>query len=179
MVYTAAYNSPVGKLLLAEKDGALAGLWIEGQKYFLGSLQEEMEEKPESALLRQTTNWLNRYFGGEKPAISELKLSPAGSAFRKKVWRILCEIPYGEIMTYGKIAEKLTARSGLAQMSAQAVGSAVGHNPISIIIPCHRVVGSNGSLTGYAGGIEKKLQLLTHEGVNTKKLLIPKKGTAL
>lgn len=179
MVYTATYSSPVGKLLLAEKDGALAGLWIEGQKYYLGSLRDEMEEKPESALLRQTANWLDRYFGGEKPAISELKLSPAGSAFRKEVWRILCEIPYGKTMTYGEIVEKLAARSGLSRMSAQAVGGAVGHNPISIVIPCHRVVGSSGSLTGYAGGIEKKVKLLTHEGVNTDKLFVPKKGTAL
>ena len=179
MVYTATCNSPVGKLLLAEQDGALAGLWIGGQKYFLGSLRDEMEEKPESALLRQKANWLDRYFSGEKPAISELKLAPAGSAFRREVWRILCEIPYGEITTYGKIAEKLAKNRGLPRMSAQAVGVAVGHNPISIIIPCHRVISANGSLTGYAGGIEKKLQLLTHEGVNTDKLFVPKKGTAL
>lgn len=179
MVYTAYYNSPIGRLLLAEKDGALVGVWMEGQKYYLGSLRDETEENLESSILQQAVIWLDRYFGGEKPKISELKLSPAGSEFRKEVWNILCEIPYGETMTYGEISQKMALNRGIERMSAQAVGGAVGHNPISIIVPCHRVVGTNGSLTGYAGGIEKKIKLLTHEGVDMDKLFVPKKGTAL
>lgn len=166
MVYTCHYESPVGKLLLAEKDGALAGLWIEGQKYFLGSLREETEEKADSVILDRTKKWLDRYFNGDKPPVSELKLAPAGSEFRKEVWNALCEIPYGKITTYGAITRKLAASRGISEKAAQAVGGAVAHNPISIIIPCHRVVGTNGSLTGYAGGLEKKVWLLNHEGVD-------------
>ncbi len=170
MVYTSHYDSPIGALLLAERDGKLVGLWMEGQKYFLGSLQEESQERESSPVLRQAGLWLDRYFAGERPAISELPLAPVGSEFRKEVWQVLCEIPYGETTTYGEIARTLAARRGLDRMSAQAVGGAVGHNPISIIIPCHRVVGSNGSLTGYAGGLQKKIKLLTHEGVDMGRL---------
>lgn len=179
MLYTMRYDSPIGGLLLAEKDGALVGVWMEGQKYFLGSLKEEMQENPGSAILRQTVRWLDCYFRGEKPEIGQLKLAPIGSEFRKAVWKILCEIPYGSITTYGEIARKIAARRGLERMSAQAVGGAVGHNPISIIIPCHRVVGTNNSLTGYAGGLQKKIALLTLEGVDMAQLIVPKKGTAL
>ncbi|MCI9156887.1 MAG: methylated-DNA--[protein]-cysteine S-methyltransferase, partial [Lawsonibacter sp.] len=123
--------------------------------------------------------WLDRYFAGERPAISELPLAPIGSEFRKEVWQVLCEIPYGETTTYGEISQKIAARRGLERMSAQAVGGAVGHNPISIIVPCHRVVGSNGSLTGYAGGLQKKIKLLTHEGVDMERFFVPQRGTAL
>ena len=179
MVYTMRYDSPIGGLLLAEKDGALVGVWMEGQKYFLGSLKEEMQESSNSPMLRQAGQWLDCYFGGEKPEIGRLRLAPMGSEFRKAVWKILCEIPYGSVTTYGEISKKIAAGRGLERMSAQAVGGAVGHNPISIIIPCHRVVGANGSLTGYAGGLQKKIALLTLEGVDTGKLIIPKKGTAL
>lgn len=179
MVYTMRYDSPIGGLLLAEKEDALVGVWMEGQKYFLGSLKEEMEENPNSTMLKQAGRWLDCYFGGEKPEIAQLKLAPMGSAFRKAVWDILCEIPYGSVMTYGEISRKIAASRGLERMSAQAVGGAVGHNPISIIIPCHRVVGTNGSLTGYAGGLQKKIALLTLEGVDTGKFTIPQKRTAL
>lgn len=179
MVYTSHYDSPIGALLLAERDGKLVGLWMEGQKYFLGSLREETQERESSPVLRQASLWLDRYFAGERPAISELPLAPIGSEFRKEVWQVLCEIPYGETTTYGEIAKTLAARHGLDRMSAQAVGGAVGHNPISIIVPCHRVVGSNGSLTGYAGGLQKKIRLLTHEGVDMGRLFAPKRGTAL
>ena len=179
MVYTMYCDSPVGRLFLAEKDEALIGLWIEGQKYFLDSLREETQENSDSVVLNQTKEWLERYFKGEEPAISELRLAPQGSEFRKAVWKILCEIPYGRVITYGEITKKVAAGQGLAHMSAQAVGGAVGHNPISIIIPCHRVVGTDGSLTGYAGGIEKKKKLLSHEGVSLDKLYVPKKGTAV
>ena len=123
--------------------------------------------------------WLDRYFAGGRPSLCELPLAPAGSEFRQGVWSILCEIPYGEVTTYGDIAKKVAARMGNKSMSAQAVGGAVGHNPISIIIPCHRVVGSNGSLTGYAGGIKTKIKLLELEGADMTPLFTPKKGTAL
>lgn len=168
MIYKMSYDAPVGKLLLAEKDGALVGLWMEGQKYFLGSVKEDMEENKESTVLKQTVAWLERYFRGEKPQIKELPLAPVGSAFRKEIWEMLCEIPYGETTTYGELAKKIAKKRGIEKMSAQAVGGAVGHNPISIVIPCHRVVGSDGGLTGYAGGIEKKRMLLELEGVLTK-----------
>ena len=155
-----------------------SGLWLEGQKYYSAGLAREIEEKNDSAVLIAAKNWLDRYFAGKKPNISELSLNPAGSAFRQEVWQILCEIPYGEYITYGDIAKKIAAKSGKF-MSGQAVGGAVGHNPISIIIPCHRVVGTNGSLTGYAGGIDKKIKLLKHEGADISRLHIPKSGTAL
>lgn len=179
MLYTMHYDSPIGRLLLMEKEEALTGLWIEGQKYFLGMLRENMEEKKDSSILNRTKDWLDRYFRGEKPQISELTLEPMGSEFRKEVWKILCEIPYGEVTTYGDISRKIADNRGIDRMSAQAVGQAVGHNPISIIIPCHRVVGTGGSLTGYAGGLQRKVSLLTLEGVSMENLFVPAKGTAL
>lgn len=168
MLHTMYYDSPVGKLLLAEKEEALVGIWMEGQKYFLGAWKKEERKEEDRAVLKDTRLWLDRYFKGEKPQIDELVLKPAGSEFQKAVWKMLCQIPYGEVTTYGKIAEKIAADQGLSSMSAQAVGGAVGHNPISIVIPCHRVVGTNGSLTGYAGGVDKKVKLLALEGVDTK-----------
>ncbi len=168
MIYTAAYPSPIGTLFLAEKNHALCGLWIEGQKYYLSSIQEKMESKEDSKILMLTKEWLNRYFAGERPCCTQLPLAPFGSEFRQKVWDILCQIPYGETTTYKAIAQELATQNALSHMSPQAVGGAVGHNPISIIIPCHRVIGTNGSLTGYAGGIEKKRWLLEHEGVYEK-----------
>lgn len=179
MLYTMYYHSPIGELLLAEKDGALAGVWMEGQKYFPQSLHMEMEEKEDSKVLNETREWLDRYFRGERPRIDELLLAPLGSGFRREVWKILCEIPYGEVTTYGEISRKIAKNRGIGRMSAQAVGGAVGHNPISIIIPCHRVVGADGSLTGYAGGIQRKIRLLELEGADMKKLYVPRKGTAL
>ncbi len=172
MLYTMRYESPVGPLLLAEKDGTLAGVWMEGQKYYLGALRTrrgEMRENAGSRILNETKDWLDSYFRGEKPAIEELVLRPEGSEFQKEVWKILCRIPYGKTRTYGEIAREIAAGRRLESMSAQAVGGAVGHNPISIIIPCHRVVGVNGSLTGYAGGVEKKRKLLAWEGADVEK----------
>lgn len=119
--------------------------------------------------LKRTRAWLDRYFRGERPQAGELTLGPVGSGFQKAVWRFLCQIPYGQVTTYGEIGKKIAASQGLSSMSAQAVGGAVGHNPISIIIPCHRVIGANGSLTGYAGGVEKKRWLLEWEGVKINK----------
>ncbi len=163
MIYTSTYSSPLGDILLASKNNELIGLWFKGQKYYLGSIKEETKEKNDEEILIKTKNWLDRYFKGEKPNIRELTLNPNGSSFRKEVWKILCEIPYGSTLTYKEIAEKLAKERGLKSMSAQAVGGAVGHNPISIIIPCHRVVGTNGNLIGYAGGLDKKEYLLDLE----------------
>lgn len=179
MIYTTYYESPVGKILLASKNNELIGLWIEGQKYYLGKLKEKMQQKVDEEILVKTEKWLNRYFNGEKPEISELKLAPIGSEFAKNVWKILCEIPYGEVTTYGKIAKQMAKFMNREKMSAQAVGGSVGHNPISIIIPCHRVVGKNGNLTGYAGGMDKKIKLLELEKVDMSNLYPPTKGTAL
>jgi len=165
MYFSTTYPSPVGILTLACDGEHLVGLWIEGQKYYGSTISEEMTEKDGMPVLGAAKKWLDRYFAGETPAISELPLAPIGSEFRQDVWRILCEIPYGQIITYGDIASKMAAKMHKKSMSSQAVGGAVGHNPISIIIPCHRVVGSNGSLTGYAGGIDTKIKLLELEGV--------------
>lgn len=175
MYYKTNYNSSLGKFTLAcDSNNKLVGLWLEGQKYFEDTVDSEMTENNDLAIFKKTKLWLDRYFSGEKPGISELPLAPTGNDFRQRVWQILCEIPYGEVMTYGDIAKIIAKERGKERMSAQAVGGAVGHNPISIIIPCHRVVGSNGSLTGYAGGIETKIMLLEHEGVNMDGLFTPK-----
>jgi O-6-methylguanine DNA methyltransferase len=179
MLYSAHYSSPLGAVMLASDGENIIGLWLEGQKYFAATVTEEMAEKEELPVFIAAKNWLNRYFSGEKPAISELPLAPRGGEFRRAVWDLLCQIPYGEVTTYGKIAKGMADRMNKESMSGQAVGGAVGHNPISIIIPCHRVVGADGSLTGYAGGIDKKLRLLEHEGVNTSRLFVPATGTAL
>lgn len=117
-----------------------------------------------ASVLAAAKRWLDRYFAGEEPLPAELPLAPVGSPFRQAVWKLLCGIPYGETTTYGAIAKKLAPMLGRETMSAQAVGGAVAHNPISVIIPCHRVLGSDGSLTGYAGGIDKKIWLLKKEG---------------
>ena len=165
MYCSTTYHSPVGLLTLAcdNDSGSIVGLWIEGQKYFGKSIPEAMTEKDDVPVFGAVKNWLDRYFAGEKPGIHELPLAPIGGEFRQQVWTILCEIPYGHTTTYGEIAKKIAAENHLKSMSGQAVGGAVGHNPISIIIPCHRVIGSNGSLTGYAGGIAVKSKLLELE----------------
>lgn len=153
------YESPIGLLTLCADNDALRGLWIQGQKYF-GTLPMIPGD---NAILERAAAWLNSYFDAENPRIDALPLRPEGSAFRRLVWDALCKIPYGEVVTYGDIAKAL----GRGREVCQAVGGAVGHNLISIIIPCHRVVGSNGCLTGYAGGLDKKRWLLEHEGAVT------------
>ena len=179
MIYTTTYESPLGVITLASDEKNLIGLWIRGQKYFTASIKSRAEEKSDLAVFDKTKKWLDAYFAGENPAISQLPLSPIGSDFRKAVWDILREIPYGQCTTYGEISKKMAVRMNRKSMSSQAVGGAVGHNTISIIIPCHRVVGSNGSLTGFAGGIDKKIKLLELEGVDMSKFFVPSKGTAL
>ncbi len=179
MYYRVTYPSPIGTITLACDGDNLVGLWIKGQKYHGDTIPEEMVEKNDVPVFDAAKKWLDRYFAGERPAISELPLAPIGGEFRQGVWGILCEIPYGEVITYGDIAKKMAVKMGKDNMSSQAVGGAVGHNPISIIIPCHRVVGSNGSLTGYAGGVHTKVKLLELEGVDMSNLFVPKRGTAL
>ena len=179
MYYSTIFPSPVGLLTLASDGVSIVGLWIEGQKYHGNSILKEMTKKDDLSVFGAAKNWLNRYFAAEKPGISELTLAPIGSDFRQGVWNILKEIPCGAVITYGDIAKKMAAAMGRERMSGQAVGGAVGHNPISIIIPCHRVVGSNGSLTGYAGGIATKIKLLELEGAPMSGLFIPQKGKAL
>ena len=175
--YTGRYDSPLGGILLAADEQGLCGLWFEGQKYFAGTLPAEHTER-ETPALAETRRWLDAYFGGEKPDFTP-PLHPAGTAFQREVWAQLLQIPYGQTVAYGEIARALAQKRGLAHLSAQAVGGAVGHNRISILIPCHRVVGMNGSLTGYAGGVDRKIRLLEMEGVDMSRLFIPKKGTAL
>jgi methylated-DNA-[protein]-cysteine S-methyltransferase len=170
--YTTHYDSPLGGILLAADESGLTGLWFNGAKYYAAGLDPAHRETS-SPVLVATCRWLDLYFAGEQPDFLP-PLHLLGSPFRLAVWQILQEIPYGQTMTYGQIAAHLGG-----SMSAQAVGGAVGHNPISILVPCHRVVGSNGSLTGYAGGIGKKIALLRLEGVPTNTLTIPTHGTAL
>lgn len=179
MIVSSRWASPLGTIHLAAEDGALIGLWLEGQKYFAATLKEPPVAGDDDKALLAAKEWLAEYFAGRKPLLSSLSLAPRGSAFRREVWQLLCDIPYGELSTYGELGKLLARRRGTNTMSAQAIGGAVGHNPISIIIPCHRVVGADGSLTGYAGGLEKKIALLTLEGVDTEKLYRPKRGTAL
>lgn len=174
MYYTTNMHSPLGTLTLAGDGENLVGLWLEGQKYFGGNIAQSMENRDDLPVFQAAGDWLQRYFAGEKPSPSELSLRPEGGEFRQSVWDILCDIPYGRVITYGEIAIKMAKRMGRSTMSAQAVGGAVGHNPISIIIPCHRVVGTNGSLTGYAGGVAAKSKLLEHEGVDISQFTIPK-----
>ena len=177
MMYTRRYASPLGGILLAADEDGLTGLWFEGAKYFADHLDPEHEERS-TAVLREAERWLDVYFSGGEPDFTP-PLRPVGSAFRRNVWKLLLEIPYGRTTNYGALAKRLAQQEGLARMSAQAVGGAVGHNEISIIIPCHRVVGSNGSLTGYAGGIQKKAALLALEKADMTTLFVPTKGTAL
>lgn len=179
MAYTMHYQSMLGPLTMASDGESLIGLWMEGQKYFGGTVAEECVEQQGLPIFGATRKWLDCYFKGMRPSISDLSLAPRGGEFRKAVWEMLCDIPYGEYVTYGEIAGKLATRMKKNSMSSQAVGGAVGHNPISIIIPCHRVVGATGSLTGYAGGIDKKIKLLELEGVDVARFSVPKKGTAL
>ena len=177
MVSTAHYDSPLGGILIAADEAGLTGLWFDGQKYFANQLPAEHTQR-ETPILAEAKRWLDIYFSGREPDFTP-PLHPTGSPFRQAVWDILLEIPYGQTMTYGDIARQMAARQGLPRMSAQAVGGAVGHNEISIIVPCHRVVGTGGSLTGYAGGIAKKVQLLTLEGTDMSRFFVPARGTAL
>ena len=177
MIYTFKYNSLLGGILLAADEIGLTGLWFDGEKYFADHLPAQHAEV-KTPILAETERWLDIYFAGKEPDFLP-PLHPAGTPFRQAVWEILLQIPYGKTVTYGDISKQLAKKMGIEKMSAQAVGGAVGHNEISIIIPCHRVVGTSGSLTGYAGGIDKKIRLLEFERADVSRLFVPKKGTAL
>ena len=178
MDYTAHYQSPLGGITLASDGEALVGLWFDRQKYFADVLDSWYEERVDLPVFDRTRRWLDIYFSGQAPGFIP-KLTMRTSPFRKRVWEVMLTIPYGHTMTYGDIARVIAHERGLASMSPQAIGGAVGHNSISLIIPCHRVIGTNGSLTGYAGGIDKKIRLLQMEGVLQKDFLVPTQGMTL
>lgn len=177
MIFIQHYDSPLGAILLAADETGLTGLWFDGQKFFARDLPVERVEQNTPAL-SEVKRWLDIYFTGKEPDFMP-PLHPIGSAFRRSVWDILLRIPYGQTTTYGEIARQLAEKQGRPRIAAQAVGGAVGHNKISIIIPCHRVVGTNGSLTGYAGGIDKKVKLLEWEHTDMTGLFVPREGTTL
>ena len=187
MIYTNDYKSPLGNILLAGDERGLTGLWFtEGGRYIRAGLQEGAGRR-ETDYFDQTKEWLDIYFSGRDPGFFP-RIHLTGSEFRNRVGEIMCEIPFGKTVTYGWIAdriakerglEKMSAQAVLEKMSAQAVGGAVGHNPVCIIVPCHRVIGANGSLTGYGGGILRKKALLELEGNDMSHFSIPAKGTAL
>ena len=163
MDYNWHYDSPLGGITLASDGEALTGLWFDGQTYFADTMSDD-SKKEELPIFVQTCHWLDSYFSGKEPDFTP-RLKMNTTPFRKAVWEILLTIPFGKTMTYGDIAKLIAQKRGIAQMSAQAIGGAVGHNSIALIIPCHRVVGSKGNLTGYAGGLDKKVKLLRLEGV--------------
>ena len=177
MIYTCQYLSPLGAMTIACDENAVTGLWFNGQRHFENALPDNIEEK-QHPLHKEACRWLDIYFSGNEPDFLP-PLRYASTSFRKRVCDIMLTIPYGKTMTYGEIAAIIAETMSVKKMSAQAVGGAVGHNPISLMIPCHRVVGTNGSLTGYGGGIDRKVKLLKLEGTDMSGLFIPKKGTAL
>lgn len=164
--FTYHYDSPFGGITLASDGDALIGLWFDGQKYFGDTLSDKHEERA-LPVFDETIKWLDIYFSGRDPGFTP-KIKMLATSFRKRVWEIMLSIPFGRTMTYLEIARQIAGERGLESMSAQAVGGAVGHNSISLIIPCHRVVGTNGSLTGYAGGIDVKAGLLRMENADMK-----------
>ncbi len=165
MIYTDTYASPLGNITLTATENTLTGLWFENEEYYSRIFAKmEVCHRRDFPVLTQTGEWLDIYFRGENPGFAPpMKLE--GTPFRQAVWEILKTIPYGKTMSYGEIASIIAAQRGIPRMSAQAVGGAVGHNPISIIVPCHRVIGTDGSLTGYAGGLDRKTALLKLEGI--------------
>ena len=177
MIYTCKYASPLGAITLAGDGDALTGLWFDGQRYFGSTLPADAKEG-RSPVFDEARRWLDVYFSGRQPDFIP-PLRYGSTPFRRIVCDIMLSIPYGQTMTYGEIAGQMANQQNMPHMSAQAVGGAVGHNQVSIIIPCHRVVGTNGSLTGYAGGIRKKVALLELEHTDMSRFFLPKRGTAL
>ena len=180
-LYMDRVGTPLGDMIMTSHGEALLGLWFQGERYEPG--EQELagaRRNPDLPVFQEPRRWLELYFQGKDPGFTP-PLELSGSVFRQQVGRIMLTIPYGKTMTYGAIAREMAGKTGKKQMSAQAVGGAVGHNPISLIIPRHRVVGSSGSLTGYGGGMPRKVWLLEHEGIDLKAsgFTIPKKGTAL
>jgi methylated-DNA-[protein]-cysteine S-methyltransferase len=166
MEYIHNIKSPVGILTISSDGKNVCGLWLEGQKYFAKTLGKDAIEQ-NLPIFDSVEKWLDMYFSGKEPGFMP-PLMPKGSLFQRAIWNILCEIPYGQKTTYGEIAKQFELEHKDGHTSARAAGNAVGHNPISILIPCHRVIGKNGDLTGYAGGIGTKLKLLQLEGIDIK-----------
>lgn len=177
--YSSNYQSPFGSITLISDGNNLVNLFIEHQKYSENILSSDFVRQENHPVFNTTKKWLDNYFEGTNPPVDHLPLSPVGSDFRQVVWKLVREIPYGQVTAYGEIARQIAQARGIKAMSSQAVGGAIGHNPISIIIPCHRVVGANGNLIGYGGGIEMKIKLLKHEGLDMSGFYAPQKGTAL
>lgn len=181
MVYWNTYDSPCGKLVMKSEGECLTELSFMGGEDFKETCieQPEMEEERRQSipLFDEVKCWLDIYFAGEEPDFMP-EMAWKGTSFRTEVWEYLKKIPYGKVVTYGDIAKEIAKKRGIAKMSAQAVGGAVGHNPIAIIVPCHRVIGENGNLTGYGGGIERKVALLKLEKSYREHFYIPKKGAA-
>ena len=163
MNYSYQYQTPIGPVILASNGTALTGLWFPGQKYDGSQLCQPITCSRADPVLQAAVLWLDAYWQKKIPSPSDLPLAFSSSDFRRKVWQLLLQIPYGSCVTYGELAQQYCADTGIPAMSAQAIGGAVGRNPISIIVPCHRVIGANGALTGYAGGIDRKIVLLSHE----------------
>lgn len=176
MLCTDKYFSTLGELTLACDDEALVGLWLDRETALEGMGSAPADDCPDAPLLKLAREWLDAYFAGKRPGIGGLPLAPAGTPFQQLVWRLLCAIPYGECVTYGDIAAEAATALHKERMSARAVGGAVGRNPVSIIIPCHRVVGAGGNLTGYGGGIAKKMRLLEMEGADMHRFSLPRRG---
>ncbi len=172
MQYRSKYQSPLGEIMIAADENDIIGLWFVGQKYFAFNLDKENEEK-DVEIIKCAKKWLDIYFSGKNPDF-ELPLKFIGTNFQKEVWKVISMVPYGKVITYNDIAKKISKEMAVKRMSARAVGKAVGHNPISIIVPCHRVIASNGSLTGYAGGIERKKFLLELENVDMNNIYMEK-----
>ena len=164
-MYYCTYESKIGLLYLISDSKSLIGCYLEGQKYFPNNIDNYLLSE-ELNILVKSKAWLEKYFNGENPSIDEIPLNYIGTEFRKTVWEVLKEISYGKLVTYKHIAEKIAKAKGIKTMSSQAVGGAVGHNPLLIFIPCHRVIGVDGSLTGYAAGLDNKRFLLNLESDN-------------
>ena len=177
MLYYKKISSSLGEITLRSDGQFLTGLWFANDKHY-GDKDIQDAQTAELPVFALAEKWLTEYFAGCKPKV-KVPLQFTGTDFQKCVWKILQNIPYGRLVTYGDIACEIAAQRGLARMSAQAVGGAVGRNPLCIIIPCHRVIGANGSLTGYGGGMWRKVRLLELEKIDMSKLTVPTKGTAL
>lgn len=174
MTFFQYYSSPIGRILLMSDESALKGLWFDNEK-ISSQMEEALKTNESTPVLDITKRWLDIYFSGREPDFTP-KLNPDGTAFRLAVWKKLLQIPYGQTTTYGEIARQIAAERKIPRMSSQAVGGAVGNNDISIIIPCHRVIGANGNLTGYGGGIDRKIMLLKTEHIDTANLFIPRQN---
>lgn len=179
MAFSTTYDTGlIGELTLASDGESIIGCWFENDRLFGDTVEGPLIANDDVPVFDDARQWLDKYFKGENPAITELPLNPNGSDFRHLVWQKIREIPYGTTTTYGEIARQIEFETG-KRVSSQAVGGAVGHNPLCVIVPCHRVMGANGNLTGFGGGLDTKVKLLEHERVDMRRFFRPKKGTAL